>query len=66
MLEEILECSARFDRPKSVTFRIQRDYYDKICAITNRHSVSVEFLIRGIVIKFLDDYSPDEEVQHND
>ena len=62
MLEEILECAARFDRPKTINFRVQRDCYEKLCVISSRHSVSLDFLVRGIVLKFLDDYSPNEEV----
>ena len=69
MLDRVVELGQRMERPRSVSFRLSRSDYDILADYSSARRVSLDILVRGIVLSFIAMYgdclgaAPSEEVQ---
>lgn len=56
-LERVLELGRLMDRPRTIIFNLTRADYDFLCELTlNGDHVSIDTLVRGIVLDFINKY----------
>lgn len=69
MLDKVVEMGQRMERPRSVTFRLSPTDFSLLTDYAVAKRISLDILIRGIVLSFISMYgsvleaAPSEEVQ---
>lgn len=64
--ENVVALGRQLDKPKTITVRLLRDDYEKLCDCSDFAGASLDCFVRGIILSFLNMYdnptASDQEV----